>query len=242
MKKFSEIDEAASSKALAASVSSFLHHRFSNYDADAWKKNCVLPLQFTATDEQIAWAEKRAASFPKWQVDGLSERVRKNALNGLIAETVLADALGFERDPKDIEVHSSDGGVDLMINGIPCDVKCATLNTAYNGGPLLKNGVEIKVIKNGKHVHELKNSLYIIGTCYYEETKTVYVVGAMTTGTFMYNGRNSTYGNSKTYYQQIGNFKHPKTLDELVASIKWKDTFNKYGYKYDAETQTTTKL
>lgn len=235
LKTFDQFIQENVNEALDPNASSFLHHRFSNYDANAWKKECNLPLQFTATEEQIEWAKKRAASFPEWQRKNLPEKVLQNSLNGLIAETVLADALGIERDPNDIIEHASDGGVDVVINGIPCDVKCTTIKDGYNGKPLLKNGWEIKVIKNGSHVHGLKNSLYIIGTLYHEPSKTVYVVGAMTTGSFMWNGKSSVYGNSKTFYQQVGNFKHPSTLDDLKRQIVWKDTFKKYGYEWDAE-------
>lgn len=219
-----------------ASNSSFLHHHFSSFDKDAWKKNCYLPLSYTATDEQIDWAEQRMKSFPAWQTKNASPTLLEHAKNGLIAETVIADELGIPRNPDDVKEHSSDGGVDVVVNGIPCDVKCATLTKSYSGGPLLKNGVEVKVIKKGKHVHELKNSLYIIATAYYPETKTVYVVGVMTTGAFIKNGeRRTTKDGTEINSQQIGNFKHPNTFEEMISRIKWQDYFKNYGYSWDAE-------
>ena len=221
--------------------------------AKTWKPSSKIeiPLVLRATDEQVAYAKIRQNSFGQRQKEEMenNELLKKNSLNGLIAEVVIADALGIERDDADTaEEHYSDGGVDIMINGIPCDVKCKTLRYGKDGLPQIYSSTEIKIVKSKFNKH-LKNSLYIVGALYDENTRDVYVVGALRTERFMSRNlpggrRKMIEGTSKeAIYKEIGSFPkpYPTTINELKRQVRWDEYFTHYGYKWDNEKQEAVK-
>ena len=232
-----------------------------DYDKAAWKKKVQtkvdIPLSIKATDEQIRYAEARMNSFGANQKKAwdASPLLKNNARNGLIAEVVIADALGIERAAEDTgEEHYSDGGVDIMINGVPCDVKCKTINSADRKA---KNQLPISAadaigVVRQKPMYQdkfhFKNSLYIVGAIYDEATKEVYVVGAMETRKFFdrntpgYSRKEVPGSRAKEkILRDITCFTHPHSIEDLISQVDFKSLEKTYGYEWDEETKTAVK-
>lgn len=144
---------------------------------------CILDV----TQEQIEYARKREKTFPSFMLNSKG-RLSKAAFNGLLAEVVIKDELerigiiDVARDEDLDTITASDGGVDLVVNNIRCDVKAGTS----------KNGIISKDIHIPVNKHEgekLKNSHFLICAVYDEVHNKVHLWAVIPTALFIHTAK-----------------------------------------------------